>query len=828
MPLKKLLSFALFLVTLTSFGQIKGTIVDDKGNPLPFVNIFEENTYIGTTSNEQGKYELNVRIPGNHTILFQYLGFKTNKQIVMLQNNAPTAIVDVIMIEENFTLKEVVINTAENPANEIIRNAIKNKRDNAEKTARFKAEFYSRGIIRLKDAPKTIMGQKFDFFDEILDSTRSGIIYLSETVSKITFQKPDKMKEVIVASKVSGKDNGFSFNNAASVNFDFYENYLPFEINVVSPIADNAFNYYKYKFEGSFFNENKQQINKIKVIPRRDNEPVMEGYIYIVDDSYAIYATDLSIKGNQMQSPAIDKLTLKQSYSYNSNNKIWIQNTQTIDFVAGMLSIKLNGRFTYVYSNFEFEKRFDKKTFTNEILSFEENANKKEDSFWNTIRPVPLTEEEATDYVKKDILQTKKKSKVYLDSIDKKRNKFKITDILYGYSYNNSYKKWSLNYDGPLFSTSFNTVQGWRTSVGLSYTKRDEEKRTFTRIGSKFDYGFSEEKLRATASYVQKFNNTNNSTLYLNGGSSVNQFNQSNPISNVVNTVSTLFFKNNFMKVYEKNFVAATFAREIVNGIYLNAGVEYAERKPLFNTTDYTVIKNDDLYTSNNPLAPTDETTAAITKHNLVKTNVAMRFNFGQKYLTRPDGKFNIPNDDYPALTLGYEKAMAATDKNYEYDFLAAKVNYDVTLGNKGIMQMVFKGGKFFNADNISFVDYRHFNGNQTHIGQAENYTNVFNLLPYYSASTNDSYFETHLEHNDKGYFMNKIPLLKYLKSQLVLGFHNLAIPERKPYQEFSVGLDNLGFGKLKFLRVDYVRSYQNGYQGDGVIFGLKFLNVLE
>jgi hypothetical protein len=101
-------------------------------------------------------------------------------------------------------------------------------------------------------------------------------------------------------------------------------------------------------------------------------------------------------------------------------------------------------------------------------------------------------------------------------------------------------------------------------------------------------------------------------------------------------------------------------------------------------------------------------------------------------------------------------------------------------------------------------------------------------LLPYYVASTNNSYSETHIEHNDKGYFMNKIPLLKHLQSQLVLGFHNLAVPEQKPYQEFSLGLDNLGFGKYRLFRLDYVRSYQNGYQGDGVIFGLKFLNMLE
>ena len=75
---------------------------------------------------------------------------------------------------------------------------------------------------------------------------------------------------------------------------------------------------------------------------------------------------------------------------------------------------------------------------------------------------------------------------------------------------------------------------------------------------------------------------------------------------------------------------------------------------------------------------------------------------------------------------------------------------------------------------------------------------------------------------------MNKIPLLNKLKSTLILGFHTLATPDSKPYSEITVGLDNLGFGKFKLFRFDYVRSYQNGYQGDGVIFGLKILNVLE
>jgi hypothetical protein len=817
---KKLTLFFLFIIAFSN-AQVRGKVTDEKGNPLPFVNIFEENTYNGTTTNEQGRFEINIKTPGNHTLLFQYLGYKTAKQVVTL-DKTPVEI-EVVLLEENIILNEVVINPKDNPANEIIRNAIKNKKDNSAKTARYTADFYSRGIFRVKNLPKTILGQKLDFFDEIIDSTRSGILYLSETVSRITFQKPDKMKEEIIASKVSGRDNGFSFNNASSANFDFYDNYLEFNANVVSPIADNAFNYYRYQFEGSFFTENRQQINKIKIIPRRETEPVMSGYIYIVDDSYAIYAVDVNFTGTQIQNPALNTLALKQNFSYNSATKVWAKNTQTLDFDAGMFGINMSGRFTYVYTNFTFPEKFEKKTFNAEVIKFEENANKKDDSFWNTIRPVPLTGEETTDYVKKDALQEKKKSKTYLDSIDAKRNKFGFADILNGYSYSNSFKKWSINYNGPLLNTSFNTVQGWNTNIGLSYFKRNEEKNTYYQFGSSLAYGFSDERFRPTAFFSSKLSNKSKTYLSVFGGNSVNQFNREEPISKLINSVSSLFFKNNFMKLYEKNYIASNFSREIFNGLDMSLGLEYSERKPLFNTTDYAVIKSEDQYSSNHPLLPLDETAAIIDRHNLVKMNIGARIKFGQQYITRPDGKYNLGNDKYPSISINYEKGMAGNEDNYNYDKLSARLQYSLTLKNKGEIDINTKAGKFFNADGISFVDFQHFNGNQTHVVFGTSYTNQFNLLPYYSGSTNDSYWETHMEYSDKGFIMNKIPLLNKLQSKLVLGFKNLSIPNRNPYQEFSAGLSNLGFGKYRILRIDYVRSYQNGYQGDGIMFGLNF-----
>lgn len=809
-----------------SVAQIRGTINDEKGMPLPLVNIYVENTYNSTTSNDQGKYELNIRKPGKYSILFQFLGFKTQRREIAVES-FPYEL-NVAMPDESFALQEVVINPKDNPADRIIRSAIANKKANSEKTARYKADFYSRGIFRIKDAPKAVLGQKLDMFDEVLDSTRSGILYLSETVSKVVYQKPDKLKETIIASKVSGNDNGFSFNNAASANFDVYDNNLPFYINIVSPISNAAFGYYKFKLEATFVDENNHLINKIKVTPKRPLEPVAEGYIYIVDDSYAVYACDLSITGQSMQNPAVNLLTLKQTFTFNTQNNLWVKTAQTIDLKAGLLGINVDGRFTYVFNNFEFQEKFEKNTFSREVLTVVEGANKKDDSFWENIRPIPLTVEETNDYIKKDALQAKKKSRTYLDSIDAISNKFKPWNPLTGYTYKNSYKEWQLGYDGVLKGFSFNTVQGYTFKTGLNWLKNREEKRTYTSASVNFSYGISEDKLRATANFTHLFNRTNDATLRISGGSAAAQFNPSNPIGPLVNTISSLFFTDNYMKLYERDFINASYSQEVVNGITMTAMVDYSERNPLWNHANNVYVdENRDHYTSNNPLLPDDFATPAIVKHNVFKTGLYARIVFAQEYWTRPDGKVKIGNDKYPTVNIGWEKGIG-NESRYSFDHVSGNIRYEKTLGNKGSFETIVKAGKFFNADDVSFVDYKHFNGNQTHIGKNDRYLYGFNLLPYYEQSTNDSYLEIHAEHNDKVFLMNKIPLLNKLRTTLVLGYHNLCVPDRSPYHEFSVGLDNLGIGKFRLMRIDYFRSYQHGFVGDGVIFGLKFLNLFE
>ena len=823
----KIIYLLLFFSIFTQ-AQIKGTVTDQKGNPLPNVTIYEEKTYNGTTSNEKGVFQLTLKIKEKNTLVFQYLGYKTRKISFSTENlNSKN---EIQMEEELFSLNEIVIKKKNNPANEIIRNAIANKNQNSKKTARFTADFYSKGIFKLKNAPKKIFGQKIGDFNGALDSTGNGIISLSETFSKITFEKPNNLKEIITASKVSGNDQGYAYNTARSSFYDFYDNTVKFGINMISPIADNAFNYYKYRIESSFLDINNQTIDKIKVTAKRDSEPVFEGYIYICEGSWAIYAVDLDIKGYRMKADFVDVMTLKQNFSYNTDTKIWAKNTQSLEFTAGAFGIKLIGKFNYVYSNYEFQDSFAKNTFSNEITSIEVNSNKKDAAFWDS-RPVPLTIEEGQDYIRKDSIYKVRNSKKYLDSIDSKNNKFKIQSIIKGYTYKNSWKKQSFNYLGflNLSSLSFNTVQGFNFDSGFSFTDwNNSEKGKRTTISTTLNYGFSDERLRVSGKYSHQFNNQNYATISISGGNIIKQFNENNPISKIINSSSSLYFKNNYMKLYNLEFLQLIYFQDIANGINLNGKIEYLQRKPLFNNTDFSFFTKENLYTSNNPLNPSDFITSGIETHHLMKAILGAKINFGNKYSSRPDGKFNIRNKKYPTLFLAYEKAFVASEKRYEFDKVNARIFYDLALSNKGEIALNLKLGQFFNSKGISFVDYMHFNGNQTHIGQSDRYLNVFNLLPYYSNSTNDSYFEAHTEYNDEGYILNKIPLLNHLKSTLVLGFHTLSVPKTKPYSEFTIGLDNLGFGKFKLFRIDYIQSFQNGYKGDGVVFGLKILNVLE
>jgi hypothetical protein len=89
-----------------------------------------------------------------------------------------------------------------------------------------------------------------------------------------------------------------------------------------------------------------------------------------------------------------------------------------------------------------------------------------------------------------------------------------------------------------LSSLSFNTVQGYSISSGFNFRKRDKEKGRNTEISTTVNYGFSDTRLRITGKYNHRFNNQDYAYLNISGGTKVNQFNDNEPISPIINSVS--------------------------------------------------------------------------------------------------------------------------------------------------------------------------------------------------------------------------------------------------------------------------------------------------
>jgi len=810
-----LLALLLFFPLLLS-AQVGGKVMDQQGEPLSFASIYVQGTSKGTTTNFDGDYELTL-VPGTYKIVFQYVGYKSLVELVTVSKEAVQ--LNVKLEEESVTLNEVVVKAnAEDPAYEIIRQAMKKRKYYRDLVEGYSCDVYIKGVNKMLDAPEKVMGIELGDLGGSLDSNRQGIVYLSESEAKLHFQKPDNKKEQMISSKISGNDNGFSFNQASSMDFSFYENFINIERNLISPIADNAMTYYRYKLIGTIFDEGGRLINKIEVLPKRNEDPVFRGFIYITENLWNIHSTELMITGATIKQPILDTLTITQVHVPVQEPDTWMLLSQSLDYGVDLFGFKVGGNFTGVFSNYELNPQFEKGFFNNEIFKVEEGANDKTLEYWDSIRPVPLTIEESDDYVKKDSLEKIWESKEYRDSMDRKNNKFKVWDLVLGYDYRKSFRKTYISFDSPLNTIYFNPVQGWLGNLNFQFLKYyDEHNTRWLRFSPQVQYGFSDKKWRTSFNFTFNFNEENFSRFSLSAGlGKVTQFNQSQPIGPFLNTYYSLWGKKNYMRIYEQDFIRLGFQRELKNGIFFRGNVTYARRSNLENTTNLSWRRKDREYLSNIPAHPALIGESSFTD-DAIKLNLAFRIRFDQKYITYPDQKF-VMGSKFPDFWVKYTKGFMDVD----FDLLRLEMRDDFSIGLVGESELAMEGGWFLNNKKMRFMDFQHFNGNQTILFKPSRLMRSFLLLPYYEQSTNDWFFHGHFQHHFNGFVFDKIPLLRKAGFKTVLGAAYLYTPDVGNYLEVSYGIENLGFGIFKILRVDAVASFSEWkYRKFGVRLGI-------
>ena len=824
-------------------GSVNGSVTNEDGSPVPFVTVYVEGTTIGTTTNADGKYQLELK-DGYHTVVFRYVGYKTEIRPLTIEGKTT---LDVTLKRIVFQLGEAQVDGSEDPAYRIMRLARSRRKFYQKQVREYSCKVYVKGTNFIKNLPKRILGQTIDVSG--LDSSRSGIIYLSESLSEFHYKAPNKTKERVIASKVSGNSQGFTWNNATSLNFNFYDRTYSLEglsdRDLVSPLSPSANLYYRYVYRG-FYVEDSIIVNKIELIPRVTGVPLFSGHIFIQENTWRIHGVDIYMT-KESGIEFVDTVKMKVDFIPLTED-LWMKGNLSFDFAFNVKLFKVRGwgTFTSVFSDYSIREylrdttlidryaqveepteeaddafepegetatvgddatKFDFKSWDRgPMLKVESEANEKDEEFWEEIRSIPLTAMEQKDYVRKDSIEVIRESKVYKDSIDQKNNKFGLRNLLFGYTYQNSTKNYELSFQSPLRAVSYNTVEGYLIDYGIEFTKTDRKVGKRLSISWKNRYGFYSKRYYSKGRVYYRFNRINRMSISADGGHYVQQFSEG-AIDDQFNPIYSALAEENYMKLFQHSFGKVNWGVEAFNGFRLNTSVYFGQRKPLENADNLsgTFVDYERKYFSLNE--PGNESTQfndpVFGENNSLILNIGFSYQPGQKYMERPNGKINL-GSKWPLLRFNYEKGIGGFGQlDSDYDRLDLRISDSHSFGMVGRFEWDVSGSWFANNNFVPFMDRQHFNTSRIHV--APSGLNRFMALPYYAASTNSFSVQAHVEQHFNGFILNKIPLIKRLKWQVVAGIHYLYEPTYGNYWESTVGIENI----FRVLRVDFVAPFR-------------------
>ena len=452
------------------------------------------------------------------------------------------------------------------------------------------------------------------------------------------------------------------------------------------------------------------------------------------------------------------------------------------------------------------------------------NANKRYTAYWEEVRPIPLTLEEQKDYTSKDSLQKIQESRPYLDSVDKRSNKFKATKlILASYRYRNSYKQYHIAVD-PLVAVlsrssvlQFNTVEGTVLNVGAHFRKWENETNKSLEISPTVRYGFASGRLYGKIAANYYYKPLKFANFSVEAGQFVAQYNGNDPVSPFWNTFYTLLYEQNYLKLYQKTNLRIAHSSEIRNGIYLIGALEYADRQQLQNATDFTFKDYQSRQFTSNVPVNVELPDASFTRNQALVGTFTLQLRPGQQFINRPNEKWII-GSKYPTFRLNYTKGFSKLlDSDVDFDRVSLNISDELDLGLVGSTHYSVQVGAFLNSRRLWLMDYKHFNGNQILYAGA---FGGFQLLDYYRYSTRTRYLEGHASHDFNGFIFNKIPLFRKLKWQEVISANYLYTPQAKHYLELGVGVEHI----FKILRVDFFTGFQSQHKtGAGFRLGFGF-----
>ncbi len=780
---------SVFIISNVNFAQeyeVSGGIYDAKTNkPLEYVTVKVADTTFGTTAGKDGKYFVKLK-PGGYRIIFSYIGYKTDSSYVYIEDKD---IKREIFLKPSELLTETIDVYGEDPAYEIIRKAIKYKKEFQKNLNEYQYDAFSKFVIRSNrsEIPKKDISKNAEGEDKL------GIFGILESETKGYFKKPDLEKQIVTAKKETANiTRGF----ALPLIVNFYDENLDFnEFKIPTPLSDNAFSDYDYKLIGTTSMDS-TLIYKIEVINVSNNRPLLYGTIYIADSIFSLMRVDL--RTNDAANPVgFSKIIFDQKFSAYRDKKndylFWMPTDVHIFAEGSFLGlVKFVADIFSIVSDYQLNKKAPQGIFNDVIIKVDPDS-KKDSAYWAKNQLIKNTPEE-------------KKAYKLIEIEDKKKDKefsLGLTTINYGRHLSSS----------PLNYYHFNRVAGNALIFNLNY------RGTLNRINTDFyfGYGFSDKKTKYQFNYTQRF--LNDKRLTFNAGFSRRlqplSYTTYYGLSIFYNTLKALFFKKDDLDYYYIDGYDLSLNYNVIP--QFGVGLLYNQEKQTtaVKNSDFSIFKPDQQYISNTPI--NDAFQRIIGVNLRIDANSFRAIDWGDGDISR----FRITQ--YPQMNLGFRYSGKELNSTYEYRKFSASI-----LGKhyfNSILNFKYRLGIEYASGAVPYQSLLYFRSNTGTLDAPLGFTAM-----KYQEFLGDKIFYFNFENNFGKILWGNIPIIKNFN---LIGLLNMGRSEisNANYQlasdkDFSVthGIyveAGFGIGRiLDIFRLDFAWRLNNYDDINNKLFG--------
>lgn len=788
--------------------QFGGSVVDSvTQEALPLVSVVLDGTTYGVNTNLEGAF-LFVVPKGRYKILVRASGYKPFSDSITIDGDITDYKVQVKPV--SMALDEIVITSkAVNPAHRVIRNAIANRRYNRfDKIEAYEYEAYNKLVLTMDNVTDKFLSSKLvrnigKEVQEIMgdsthsDSTKYKIAgFVSESVSRFYYNRPDQKKEEILAVQTSGvKGSEYNLLNSMLLQLDMYDNNVVIvDRTFLSPIADGAFVDYDF-FMLSVESYGQDTLYGIQVLPKRPYDPVFKGTIYIDNHRWAINRLDLVLNENPNVN-FVEDIRIRQEYG--EVDSFWVPTLLDIevDFQNSVMKrkggkgISIIGRSSSHIYNYKINQPKDPKFFQQEVMEVMQGAESKDSTYWAEARKSPLDKSEQLGFALVDSLRSRGVLDFYIEA----------TRLIGWGTYKRKY--WEV---GPYFYViGFNQAEGMRSRCGF-YTRPDFSNWFY--FGGHLAYGFGDKRLKYQVETKFRLVRKPKLELGLKRTYEVEQVGFENFLNNGTSLLQSSLRRVPLTQLnyYGENRVDVY--TDIMKGL---SGDFYFRTKSFepARTFAFGFERPDGGLGS---------------EYSIAEVGADLRLSFKEKYITDSRGDRKYVGTKYPVFQLKYRHGFdGLLQGQYKYDAAEVQMGNFVRMGRYGWFRYDLRAGQVFGT--LPFPSLHVFRGNMS--WGYDRYG--FNLMNYYEFVA-DRYVTFAGEQHFEGLIWNQLPLLRKLKWKEVLtcrlawgsltpanqqlndaliprldgSFEHQQIkaPTKVPYLEAGAGLYNI----FKVLRVDAI-----------------------